>query len=291
MNDICLKIGDKIALVACSNAIPKSDRHKIDRLCDILRKMGLHPMLSDYIFAKSGVYAGTPQQRAYAVNRFFADNSIKMIFDISGGDLANEILPYLDYDIIKRSGKLFVGISDLTSVINAIYHKTGAVCGLYRLKGLYHDENETQRKIFENSLIHGDDSILKADWRFVQGSRICGTVIGGNLRCLLKLAGTPYMPDFDGKVLFLESYMTDVSRTAAYMAQLKQMGVFDRISGLMLGTFTQMQRDNLTPSAEQLAVTIADNPNLPIAKTENIGHGYDSSCLLIGREYCIEKAE
>lgn len=291
MNDICLKIGDKIALVACSNAIPESDRHKIDRLCDILRKMGLHPMLSDYIFAKSGVYAGTPQQRADAVNRFFADNAVKMIFDISGGDLANEILPYLDYDLIKRSGKLFVGISDLTSVINAIYHKTGAVCGLYRLKGLYHDENETQRKIFENSLIHGDDSILKADWRFVQGSRICGTVIGGNLRCLLKLAGTPYMPDFDGKVLFLESYMTEVSRTAAYLSQLKQMGVFDKISGLLLGTFTQMQRDNLTPSVQQLAAAIADNPVLPIAKTENIGHGYDSSCLLIGREYCIKKAD
>lgn len=176
MNEMRLKIGDKIALVACSNAIPESDRYKIDRLCDVLQNMRLKPILSDYIFAKSGVYVGTPQQRADVVNRFFADNSIKMIFDVSGGDLANEILPYLDYDIIKRSGKLFVGISDLTSVINAIYHKTGAVCGLYRLKGLYNDENETQRKIFENSLINGDDGLFKADWRFIQGSHICGTV-------------------------------------------------------------------------------------------------------------------
>lgn len=80
MNEMRLKICDRIALVACSNAIPESDSYKIDKLCNILRKMGIHPILSDYIFAKSGVYAGTPQQRADAVNRFFCGQCCKNDF-------------------------------------------------------------------------------------------------------------------------------------------------------------------------------------------------------------------
>ena len=67
--------------------------------------------------------------------------------------------------------------------------------------------------------------------------------MGGNIRCFLKLAGTPYMPDTRGKILFLESNGGDRHRTAAAFSQLRQMGVFDEIAGLLLGTFTALDRD------------------------------------------------
>ena len=69
---------------------------------------------------------------------------------------------------------------------------------------------------------------------------------------------------------------------SAFLNQLKQMGVFDKIQGLILGTFTKMQESNISPTIEELVVKIINNPNLPIAKTEEIGHGANSKCIVIG---------
>ena len=90
-----LKQGDKIAIVCCSNGEPKSYQEKLQCLHKILEEMGLIPVWSDYIYKQDSVFSGSAQQRADALMQFYQDEEIKAIFDISGGDLANEILPYL----------------------------------------------------------------------------------------------------------------------------------------------------------------------------------------------------
>lgn len=79
---------------------------------------------------------------------FYRDDEIKGIFDISGGDIANGILPYLDYDVIADSSKLFWGYSDLTTVLNAIYTKTGKISVLYQIRNLLYQHSERQLEDF-----------------------------------------------------------------------------------------------------------------------------------------------
>ena len=95
------------------------------------------------------------------------------------------------------------------------------------------------------------------------------------------------MPDFTDKVLFLESSGGEAALMSAFLNQLKQMGVFTKIKGLILGTFTKMEENNISPTIEELTLKIINNPNLPIAKTKEIGHGEDSKCIILGEKLIL----
>ena len=111
-----------------------------------------------------------------------------------------------------------------------------------------------------------------------------GKVLGGNIRCFLKLAGTPYWPDLNGAILLLEAYSGGVMKMTTYLHQLKQIGVFDKINGILLGTFSEMEDKQLRPTIPELVQSIVP-PTLPVAVTRYIGHGTDARSIVIGREY------
>lgn len=104
--------------------------------------------------------------------------------------------------------------------------KTKNVSYLYQIKNIVSEYSEEQQKSFIDTIILNKNSLLNFDYRFIQGESMSGIVIGGNIRCLLKLAGTEYMPDFSEKILFLESLGGGVERAAACLSQLRQLGVF-----------------------------------------------------------------
>ena len=110
-----------------------------------------------------------------------------------------------------------------------------------------------------------------------------GVVVGGNIRCFLKLAGTRYFPDLQDKILFLESLGGEVPQMATYLAQLKQIGAFKKVNGVLLGTFTTMEQKHCEPDIITLVKEICGR-EMPIAKTAEIGHGDDSKAIVIGRE-------
>ena len=111
-----------------------------------------------------------------------------------------------------------------------------------------------------------------------------GVVVGGNIRCFLKLAGTRYFPDLQDKILFLESFGGEVPQMATYLAQLKQIGAFKKVSGVLLGTFTAMEQKHCSPDIITLVKEIC-GPEMPVAKTAEVGHGDDSKAIVIGREF------
>jgi muramoyltetrapeptide carboxypeptidase LdcA involved in peptidoglycan recycling len=278
-----LKAGDKIAIVGCSNAQLSSYKTKIELLFNVINEIGLVPVCSDFIFEKYSVFSGTAEQRAKALLEFYADTDIKAIFDISGGDVANEVLSYLDFDLIKNNPKPFFGYSDLTTIINALYTKTQAVSYLYQIRNLIYDNKELQQKWFVNSILYEENDLFNIDYSFIQGSKMEGIVIGGNIRCLLKLAGTPYMPSFENKILLLEAFSGEVAIITTYLNQLKQMGAFSKINGILLGTFTKMEQNDCKPTVEEILINILDDIKIPIAKTKEVGHGSDSKCIAIGK--------
>ena len=275
--------GDKIGIVACSNAQLLSNKEKINELEKVLKDIGLNPIFSKFIYEKYSVFSGSGKERGEALMNFYLDKDIKAIFDISGGDLANEVLDYLDFEIIKNNPKAFFGYSDLTTIINAIYSKTGNVSYLYQIRNLIYSFKDIQKERFINSILLGKDDLFNIKYEFLQGNKMSGVVVGGNIRCFLKLSGTPYMPNLENKILLLESYGGEVALMTTYLTQLKQMGAFKKIKGIILGTFTKMEENKVKPNIEEIVLKIVNDKNLPIIKTNEIGHGMDSKCLIIGK--------
>ena len=282
-----LKRGDKIGIVACSNGQAQYNKEKINELLKTLNSLELEVIFTDYIYAKNSVFNGTAEEKGAAFMTLYKNPDIKAIFDISGGDLANEVLEFLDYDFISKNPKPIFGYSDLTTVLNAIYSQSSVPTYLYQIRNLIYNYKEKQIINFEKSIFTDKNDLFNFSYNFIQGKKIEGTVVGGNIRCLLKLAGTKYMPDFTDKVLFLESSGGEAALMSAFLNQLKQMGVFTKIKGLILGTFTKMEENNISPTIEALTLKIINNPNLPIAKTKEIGHGEDSKCIILGKKLIL----
>ena len=283
-----LKRGDHIGIVACSNGQPLANNTKIESLLLQLKNLNLNPICSEYIYEVNSPFNGSAKDKGKAFMNLYKNHEVKAIFDISGGDLANEVLDYLDYNYIAQNPKPVFGYSDLTTVLNAIYAQTNNPVYLYQIRNLIYSHSENQKSNFINSLFNDKNDLFDFSYKFIQGKKIEGTVVGGNIRCLLKLAGTKYMPDFTDKVLFLESMGGEAGLMSAFLNQLKQMGAFDKIQGLILGTFSKMQENNISPTIEELVVKIINNPDLPIAKTEEIGHRANSKCIVIGKNIILK---
>ena len=254
----------KIALISCSNGMAEAFRPDFFKLLSILQGAGIKAVYGKHLFAEKGCLAGqSARERAEELTHYYCDPSVDAIFDISGGDMANEILPWLDYGAIRQKyqGKLLFGYSNLTCVLNAVHAKTSCPCGLYQIRNLLHSCGEEQLEsllkfLKDEGHLNRQTAELHAnlDWagirpltdlkiHFLQGKYMEGTVIGGNIRCLLKLAGTPYLPDFSGKIPILEGNSGGADKMTACLSQLSQMGVFEQIRGILLGTFTEMSKE------------------------------------------------
>ena len=280
-----LNINDKIALVVCSNGKNIEDKARLEKLEGILVEMGLVPVFTKYIYRDKYGRAASPQLRADELMSFYRNNEIKAIFDISGGDIANEVLEYLDYDVIKENYKPFFGYSDLTTVLNSLISKTDKINYLYQILNII--ENVEIRTSFENTFLKKQNSLFDVNWKFLQGTKIEGEIVGGNIRCFLKLAGTEYLPKVKNKVLFIEGLGTTIEGLLTHLAQLKQLGVFDKISGLLIGTFTKIEKEF---SVEEIFEIIQEYipSSLPVAKTQEVGHAKDSKALKLGEKIHIK---
>lgn len=279
-----IPVGSKVGIVCCSNGLRRENRQTLEGLRRLLQSIGLQPVVSKYIFAQSSGISESAVRRAEALMEFYQREDIAAIFDISGGDLANEILPYLDYAVIAASGKSFWGYSDLTAVINAIYSQTGRAGVLYQVRNLVSHYRDRQCRDFCRTVFQGGSALYDFAYQWIQGEEMAGIVVGGNIRCLLKLAGTKYFPEVSGNILLLESMSGDASRITAYFSQLQQMGVFERVSGLLLGTFTEMEQNQYQPTTVELLRQFIRR-DLPVIQTRQIGHGMDSKGIPIGEEW------
>lgn len=262
----------KIALVCCSDGQRPERSVIIEQLRGILRDHGVEAELSPVMYSPDGTFPASVKERAQVLMQYYMRDDIEAICDISGGNLANTMLAAMDFEVIKNHPKPFWGYSDLTAILNGIYAKTGTSGVLYCVKHLT-GKHVDLKTLFEPKVT------------FLRGSHMEGVVIGGNIRCFLKLAGTPYMPDFTDKILLLEARSGDVNACAAYLAQLSQMGAFDKANGVLLGTFTQMEKDGRKPTVEEMLLQIA--PDIPVAKTYDIGHAIDAKAIVIGEHLCL----
>lgn len=220
----------------------------------------------------------TGRQRAAVWNDWMAQGDFDWIFDVSGGNLSTLALPFLDLDLYAACKTIFAGYSDLTPVLNALTSRTGRKTLLFSAR-----QNIPALAAF---LTAGDKTLVMPEWQalgsFSLRSLVGAPVYGGNIRCLLKLAGTPWWPDLTDRGLFLEARSGDAFAIASMLAQLANMGVLDRIRFLALGQFTQLQ-DPL-PVVKAVLAQLDTKPDLPVLITADVGHAPGSKGLWLGKE-------
>jgi len=280
--------GDAIGFISCSNGLTNNDR-SLEIVSSLSRKLkddfGLETVMSDVLFLdKETQQTEAPASRAGALLSLYSNASVKAIFDLSGGDLANEILPYLDFEIIKKNPKPYFGYSDNTVIVNAIQAKTGIQNILYNPKVLVSQEEVFQTQALSDLFNQND-----ADWTNtfeIGGYRVSKQsspiFVGGNLRCFLKLAGTPYWPELENKVLVLESAGGRYEAMCSGLAQLEQLGAFGKINGMLIGQFTQMALDGKTAAFLAVCRNYAARYGFPVWETDFIGHDDRSKPMRIG---------
>lgn len=277
----------KAALVGCSNPLKAAYRPVFDQLVKILEDRGLEVVVSQFL--TDDTLIGRGEKRARELESFFLDPEMGHIFDISGGDLANTVLGHLDLEQIKDSQAVFYGYSDLTTILTALA-KNGNQAVNFQLRNCLVNKDLLKSGYFDGLLAGKEKSkeLDELEVTFVRGSKMVGPVYGGNLRCLLKLAGTPYWPDFTGSILLLEAYRGQPELVASLLEQCRETGIFNQISGVLLGTFSELDKLRASQLPAEILLDLLP-AHVPIAKTEFIGHRPDAKAIRLGQECAFKE--
>lgn len=289
-----LKAGDTIGLITpSSNTVEDEEIHFA---IDVLKSFGFKVKQGRYIFQRNGYLAGKDKDRAWDINNMFQDKSVDGIFCVRGGYGSPRILPYLDYDLIARNPKVFIGYSDITALLNAIYARTG----LATFHGPIAKQNFTEYTLnsFKDVLFTPKANISlgtpplfeKVEGQAEQENRLTliskgvayGQLIGGNLSLMVKLIGTPFEPDYSNKILFLEDVEEAPYRVDGMLTHLKISGRLDKLAGIVFGKCTDCIADGNSLSIEEVIKDRLSDLNIPVLKGLMIGHIDDMSTIPIG---------
>ncbi|MAP03903.1 MAG: LD-carboxypeptidase [Halieaceae bacterium] len=242
-----LRPGDTIGLVAPASVTYESLQLQI--ALEALEAMGLKVKVGPHVMDRFGYLAGKDKDRASDINAAFADAQIDAVFALRGGWGASRLLPFLDFDLISKNPKIFLGYSDITSLLNAIYAKADVVTfhgpnvmsrwNEFTYEGMREVLFDARASTYSNPEVIDDDLVArKHRIQTINAGKATGHLIGGNLTLMSALVGTPYFPDARGAILFLEDVGEAIYRVDRMMTQLKLSGVLGQVSGIVFGHFT-----------------------------------------------------
>ena len=285
-----LQIGDTVGIVSPSGAVSKELENQFNKGIDFLKNLGFKVKVGENALKNTLKYSATPQEKADDINSMFADKEVKAIICSQGGANSNSILPLLDFEIIKNNPKIFLGISDITVLLNAIYQKTGLVTfhGNDVIRGFGAEHTDYDEQEFVDRLVKGKIGEVKhnSEWKCIKEGIAEGVLIGGNLNCLNNLAGTEYQPDFEAKILLLETF--DASNAPddveAELSRLKQMGVFEKIKGLWIGYYNHKSKIPY----EEIVMNVVKDYDFPILKCDDFGHNTPNTTIPIGTKIKLD---
>jgi muramoyltetrapeptide carboxypeptidase len=238
-----LEAGDAVMIVSPSQ--PISSPRNFKRGVKTLENLGFKVKLSKNVNAIFGMYeAGTSQQRAEDLNNAFGDKEVKGIFMSGGGFLANKVLPLLDYNFIRKNPKLIMGFSDGTTLLNAIYAKTGMVTFYgFSIEHFFKRSNPYTVDSFSR-IVQGGDTYFypRTRWRILIPGRVKGRLLGGNLLSFVNLIGTSYCPDLTKSILFFEEHDDFTEDVENSLVRLINAGVLGGqfVQGIIFGKFANV---------------------------------------------------
>jgi len=285
--------GDTVGLVSPSSA--SDDSFSLQLAREAMEALGFTVKAGAHYASRRGHLAGTDAERAGDLNAMFADKAVKAIVCTRGGSGAARLLPLLDYDAIRRNPKVLLGYSDITALHCAIRAKTGLITFHGQIgSGSWNKFNVDQfrRVLLERELVEyrnkaeADDELVPRRNRTITiaGGKARGELVGGNLTVLAALAGSSYLPEFDGRILFLEDVGEAPYRIDRMFSTLKLMGALDRIAGFVFGECTDCKPGDGYGSLtlEQIFDDYIRPLGIPAYRGAMIGHIREQFILPVG---------
>ncbi|MEM1056730.1 MAG: LD-carboxypeptidase [Bacteroidota bacterium] len=280
-----LRPGDTVALVAPAGVVRERD---VEESREALEALGLRTVIGEHALERDGYLAGRDGDRATDLVAAFTDDTITGIVAIRGGWGCARLLPYLDWPTLRANPKVLLGYSDLTSLLLALYARTGLV-GFHGpvATSTFTDFTLTSLRdtLFGAS---GFEMLPDADEGpidVITPGTATGPLVGGNLTVLCAMVGTPYLPSFEGHILFLEDIGESVYRVDRMLTQLGQAGLLGGLAGIVMGSCR-----GCTPERDAIATFELDEVlrhhfgplGVPTVMGAPIGHIRDKWTVPIG---------
>lgn len=286
-----LSPGDTIGIVASSLPVLPSFKENYERGKKVLYDLGFKIKEGKTIGKIRWWAAGTPKEVAEDINSMLADKNVKAIMAQTGGYSASSVLEYLDYELISKNVKPYIGISDVTNFHTAFFTKCGMV-GFHMddvTFGLGHAWGEEEeylaqfdKDMFARFLMQAEaPGIVKplTEWEEWKKGSATGHLMGGNLHLFANLLGTEYFSSkesFNGAVLFWEEVGQPLHNIARFLTHLKYAGILEKISGMLIGKITYIkpvrEKEVIEPTAKELILEILEDYQFPIMTNLDFGH-------------------
>ena len=303
-----LKSSDEIRIVAPSRSLKIISEETRNNANKVFEKLGLKLTFSKNCENCDEFMSSSVEDRVEDLHEAFADKNVKAIFTVIGGYNCNQLLKYLDYELIRNNPKIFCGYSDTTALGNAIYHKTGLInysgpaystYGMekgieysieYMIKALM---NEEEFEIIPSET-WSDDAwymnqkdrvfIKNEGLKFINEGEAQGKIIGGNLCTLNLLQGTEFMPDLKDAVLFIEDdELTFPENFDRYLQSLLHQKDFDKVRAIVFGRFQRKSNMN-DEILRKIIASKQELKNIPIIYNADFGHTTPQITFPIGGE-------
>lgn len=299
-----LRKGDEIRIIAPAKSFkPSFTEEKMATAMKRFEEMGLKVSFGKHVYERNEFESTTIEHRLEDLHDAFSDNNVKGILTVLGGTHSNQLLKYIDYDLIGNNPKILCGLSDITSLANAIHTKTGLVTysgphfTLFGVnKAIDYTVDYFKQCFFTNESIDVRSSEYFCNGRWdseeipndgmwvVNRGEAQGKVLGGNMITFNLLQGSEYFPDISDSIIFIEDNAKESIRAFEnHLQSLIHQPNFSKVIGLVIGRFqegTGMTKELLTKivqSKKELA-------NLPVIANVDFGHTTPMITFPIGGE-------
>jgi muramoyltetrapeptide carboxypeptidase len=283
-----LEAGHKIAVTAPGGAI--WDPKEVLRFEQLLRNKGYAVVLGKSLTKKHGYLAGKDEERAAEIMSFFADPTINGIIAMRGGWGCARLLNLLDYSVIQANPKVFMGFSDITSLLNAIFIKTGLVT-FHGLVGV-NTWNQFSTDVFNRVVCNGENCSFPLEENSIKNfitinkGKAQGKLVGGNLSVLSGIVGSQYFELPENSILFLEETNEEPYVVDRLLTHLKLAKVYDKLNGVIFGQCSKCIAEN--PGQSMLTIDVIrehfSSLKIPVSYGSPIGHVVSKWTLPIGIE-------
>lgn len=286
--------GARIALVAPAG--PLLERDDLTRAEALCRALDYEPALTPAAGRRHGYLAGPDDERLADLNAALRDPAIDAIWCLRGGYGSLRILDRVDFDALARRPRPLLGFSDITALLNAAVARAGVVAfhGPVARAALPAFARRHLERVLAcaepagrlGRLPQPADVLIPRTDRIVTlcGGTAEGPLLGGNLSLLQCLLGTPFLPALDGAILFLEDVGEAVYRVDRMLCHLRLAGVLDRLAGVAVGRFTELERRTADGALgfDEVLATYFEPLGIPVAYGFPIGHIDDQWTLPLG---------
>lgn len=279
--------GDLIGIISPASAV--DDFAKVEQGVKYLEKLGYKVEVGKNVGKVHGYLAGNDEERLSDLHYMFKKKEVKAIFCIRGGYGSNRLLDKIDYNLIKRNPKIFVGYSDITSLQMGFFAKTGLItfAGPMLAVDFYSEISSYAEESFWSS-ITTNKPLGKV--KMPEGEKLFGLnkgekegrIVGGNLAVLTSLIGSKFFPDLKGKILLIEEIGEAPYRIDRMLSQLNFSNNLDKIGGAVLGAFIDCNEKDPTKSSLTLGEVVEDYfGRLKVPVIYNLSHGHLENNLTI----------